>query len=518
MRLIGLDIGTTGCKAAVFEEDGALVTSARREYRVELLHPNWAEQDAELVWRLAQDALRQVAAAVSTDRRCGGQIAAIGLSVQGEAVMPVDAEGRALRAAILGMDTRTDGENAWLVERFGARCLFDRTGLPVHTINTLPKLLWLRDHEPDLWHRADQFLLYEDFLIKKMTGQAAISRCLASRTQLYDRREDAWATDILDALDLAPGRLATVRPSGYAVAPMQAELAAGLGFAGPPLVVTGGHDQACGALGVGLTEPGLAMVSTGTAEVVEVVLGATGSPLAPGSPEPSIVDEALYAGHISTYAHTVPELSLAMTLNHSGGLLLRWFRDTFGQIEVACAEASGLDAYDLLLAGIPDDPTSLLLLPHFAGSGTPSCDTASKGAVLGLTFNTTKPELAKAILEGLTFELRANLDVLQSARIAIDELRAIGGGARSAAWLQLKADITGIPVVVPRVTDAACWGAALLAGYGAGCFEDLAAAASAAVHLERRYEPDPARADRYRERYELYCEIYPTLRELLHCV
>ena len=517
MRLIGLDIGTTGCKAAVFEEDGALVTSARREYRVDMPHPSWAEQDAELVWRLAQDALREVVAAVSMDRACGDEIAAagvqaaaIGLSVQGEAVMPVDAEGRALRAAILGMDTRTDRENAWLVERFGARYLFDRTGLPVHTINTLPKLLWLRDHEPDLWGRADQFLLYEDFFVKKMTGRAAISRCLASRTQLYDLQADAWAADILDALDLAPERLATVRPSGYAVAPMKAELSASLGFARPPLVVTGGHDQACGALGVGLTEPGLAMVSTGTAEVVEVVLGA------PGSLGATRIDEALYEGHISTYAHTVPELSLAMTLNHSGGLLLRWFRDTLGQTEVACAESSGLDAYDLLLAGVPNDPTTLLLLPHFAGSGTPSCDTASKGAVLGLTFNTTKPELAKAILEGLTFELRANLDVLRSAGIAIDELRAIGGGARSDLWLQLKADITGIPVVAPRVTDAACWGAALLAGYAAGCFEDLASAASAAVHLAKRYEPDPARAERYCERYDLYCEVYPTLKELLH--
>lgn len=506
MRLIGLDIGTTGCKAAVFEETGDLVVSASREYDVAMPHPGWAEQDPELVWRLAQDALREVIAIVSEDWSCGEELEALGLSVQGEAVMPVDGSGNALRPAILGMDTRTGPQNAWLVDRFGARGLFDRTGMPVHTINTLPKLAWLREHEPELWAKADQFLLYEDFLIRKMTGEAAISRCLASRTQLYDLHADTWSPEILAALDLSTTRLATVRPSGYPVGRMRADLAADLGFATRPIVVTGGHDQACGALGVGLTRPGLAMVSTGTAEVVEVALS-----------EPGLTD-ALFAGNISVYAHTVPGLYVAMTLNHSGGLLLRWFRDVFGQLEVASAARTGADPYDLLLGDLPEAPTHLIVLPHFAGSGTPTFDTASKGAILGLTFGTTKSEVAKALLEGLTFELRTNLEVLKNGGVFIDELRAIGGGARSDHWLQLKADVTGIPVVAPRVTDAACWGAALLAGRGAGCYSDLGAAASASVRLARCFEPAPQRSGAYSERYALYREVYPTLKRLLHRV
>jgi xylulokinase len=174
------------------------------------------------------------------------------------------------------------------------------------------------------------------------------------------------------------------------------------------------------------------------------------------------------------------------------------------------------DAYDLLLGGAGPEPTPLLLLPHFAGSGTPAFDTASKGALLGLTFSTTKAQIAKAILEGLTFELRTNLDVLKEGGVAIDELRAIGGGARSDLWLQLKADITGLPVVAPRVTDAACWGAALLAGYGAGCYDSIRNSAAARVRLERRYEPDPEFVGAYASRYDLYRELYPTLRGLLH--
>jgi xylulokinase len=229
-----------------------------------------------------------------------------------------------------------------------------------------------------------------------------------------------------------------------------------------------------------------------------------------------VLNDTLYQGDISVYAHTVPGLYLAMTLNHSGGLVLRWFRDTFGQDEMREAQASGRDAYEFLLRDVSPEPTSLLLLPDFAGSGTPAFDTGSKGAILGLTFATDKAELVKAILEGLTFELRLNMDLLKDGGVRVDELRAIGGGARSELWLQLKADITGIPVVAPRITEAASWGAALLAGVGAGHFASAAEAAEEMVHLERRFEPDPAREARYEERYQLYREVYPALKGIHH--
>ncbi len=525
MLLIGLDIGTSGCKAAVFREDGTLLTSANREYSIEMPIPGWAEQDAEQVWRLAQDALREILATLSQEMACRERVAALSLSVQGEAIIPVDGAGRALRSAILGMDTRTVAQNAWLRERFDAARLYARTGMPVHTVNTLPKLLWLQDHEPQTWASASHFLLYEDFLIQKMTGERVVSRCLASRTQLYDLRADAWAAEILDVLELSPSRLSEVQPAGVVIGRMRADLAADLGFSGSPLVVTGGHDQACGALGVGLTRPGLAMVSTGTAEVVELTLSAAKLDEVLGRGEGGDGGArdsgraSLYQGNVSVYAHTAPDLYLAMTLNHSGGLILRWYRDTFGRGAKREARVgsqdSDLDAYDLLLAEASPEPSPLLLLPHFAGSGTPSFDTASKGALLGLTFATTKADVVKAILEGLTFELRLNLDLLQGAGLAITELRAIGGGARSELWLQLKADITGIPVVVPRVVDAACWGAALLAGHGAGCFPSLHHAAVDTVALDRAFEPQFDRQRRFAQRYQLYQELYPKLRSLL---
>jgi len=485
MKLIGLDIGTTGCKACLFESTGELLGSASREYPVDIPHPGWAEQDGERVWQLAQECLGELLAASGRP-----DVAAIGLSVQGEAVMPLDKAGRPLRPMILGMDTRTGAQNDWLVERLGAQFLFERTGMPVHTVNTLPKLLWIRQNEPHTWRTARQFVLYEDFLILRMTGQAAISRCLASRTQLFDLHADRWSDEILAAIGLEPDRLSPVASSAAPVGRMDARLAQQLGFPNPPLVVTGGHDQACGALGVGLTRPGLSMVSTGTAEVLEVALG---------SP---VVTESLRQGNISVYAHVVPGLFLAMMLNHSGGLLLRWFRDVFCQAEKDLAAAGRQDAYDVIFGGTSPDPSPLLLLPHFAGSGTPTFDTQSKGAILGLTFTTSKADVAKAILEGLTF----------------DELRAIGGGPRSARWLQLKADITGIPVAAPRITEAASWGAAVLGGVGAGCFASPAEAVEGPLVFENRYTADPGRQRRYQDRYSLYRKVYPAAKEILHAL
>jgi xylulokinase len=497
--LLGLDVGTTGCKAVLFDEDGLLLASASREYPVELPRPSWAEQDIERVWWLAIEAMREAIAIAGT-----GEVAAIGLSVHGEAVTPVDAAGQPMRPTILGMDTRTDAQNAWLREHVGGETLFGRTGMPIHTINTLPKLLWLREHEPDVWARASRFVLVEDFLVGRMTGRWVVSECLASRTQMVDLATGRWDVGILELLALDKARLSAIAPSGEAVGELSAELTAALGLQRRPVVVSGGHDQACGALGVGLTEAGLASVSTGTAEVVEVALA---------SP---VVSPPLYGGNISVYRHVVPGLYLAMTLNHSGGLALRWFRDAFCEPQVQRAAAEGLDAYDVILEGGADGPSGLLVLPHFSGAGTPTFDTASRGAILGLTFATTRADVARAIVEGLTYELRLNLDLLRAGGVAIDVLRAIGGGARSRPWLQLKADVTGIPVVTPQVTEAAALGAALLAGAGAGLFASVPDAAQRFLRLTRTYTPDPARHAAYTRQYELYREVYPAVAPITH--
>ncbi len=502
MALIGLDIGTTGCKSHVFNDDLTLLASASREYPVDIPHPQWAEQDAEAVWRLAKECLRESAQKAGVTN----SIQAIGLSVQGEAVVPVNKEGDPLRPMILGMDTRTDKQSQWLRERFGAQYLFNLTGMPVHSINTLPKLLWLKENEPAIWKTADRFLLYEDFIINRFTGQPCISQCLASRTQLYDLKNEKWSEEILAVLEIDPPKLAEIKPSGFPVGQMKADLAEELGFKNRPLVATGGHDQACGALGAGITRAGLAMVSTGTAEVVEV-----------GIVEPNL-NETLYHGNMSVYQHTCPGLYVIMTLNQSGGFLLRWFRDTFCQLEMEKAAQAGRDAYDLLLEGAESGPSPVMLLPHFSGAGTPTLDTHSKGAMVGLTFATTKCDVVKAILDGLTLELRLNLEILKTGGINITEMRAIGGGAKSELWLQLKADITGTPVAAPLVTEAAGLGAAILAGVAAGIFSHPAAAIDTHLKMRKTYHPNPDVKALFDGRYAIYKKLYPALKEINHAL
>jgi xylulokinase len=282
------------------------------------------------------------------------------------------------------------------------------------------------------------------------------------------------------------------------------ELVHKLGFVNTPVIATGGHDQACGALGVGLIDPWLCMDSTGTAEVIEVAL-----------PTPALTPE-LEKTDISVYAHVVPDMYLAMTLNHGGGMSLRWFRDQFCQQEIAEAKRSGMDPYDLIFKDASADPSSLFLMPHFSGSGTPKFDTRSRAVLAGMTFGTTRLEIARAVLEGVTFELRHNLEVLLHSNIKIEEMRALGGGARSKYWLQLKADITGIPVVVPRITEAASWGAGILGGIAAGHFNSARQALSTSLEFVRRFEPDPQRHQAFTERYNLYREIYLAMQSILH--
>jgi len=499
MSVIGLDIGTTGCKAIVFGDGWKILGQGKREYPILTPQIHWAEPDAELVWSLVIEVLAEAV------RSCKSDLPkAMALSVQGEAVIPVDRGGRPLRYAILGMDTRTTKENEWLAETFGADVLFNRTGMPMHTMNTLTKLLWLKKHEPSVWAAAAQFLLYEDYFLKRLTGKASIGHCLASRTQMYDLQRGRWAEDILERCGVKVQRLSELSPSdGGIVGKLDGAVAARLGIEGEVSVASGGHDQACAALGSGVIEPGLAMVSTGTAEVVEVAMS---------SP---VLGESLRRGNISIYRHVVPGLCLAMTLNHSGGLLLRWFRDTLCRDKLIEAQRTGSDAYDLILADAKPGPTDLMVLPHFSGSGTPLLDTASRGAFLGMTFGTTQADLAKAILEGLTFELRINLDLLKKSGIAIEELHAVGGGARSSLWLQLKADICGMPLRVPRVTEAACLGAAILASVGVGNHKSLYSAAHEAVGIDRTVTAHSTNAKEYAGRYEHYLELYPKLTSFL---
>jgi xylulokinase len=318
---------------------------------------------------------------------------------------------------------------------------------------------------------------------------------------LFDIRRHDWSGEILDAIGLDPVRLARPLASGSAAGELPPAMARELGLAEGAIIVAGGHDQACGALGAGAIEEGVAMIGTGTVECI-----------APAFAGP-VQSEALFRSNLCTYDHAAPEMYTTVAFCLTGGNLLRWFRDEFGRQEIAEAARTGADPYDLLLKQMAPEPTQIMTLPYFTPSGTPYFDAQTRGAILGLRLTTSRGELLRGLLEGVTLEMRLNLEILNDSGVAIRELRAVGGGARSAAWMQLKADIFNRPVARLAVTEAGCLGVAMLA-HAAHSGTALKTLAREWIAAERHFEPNRARATRYEEIFARYRKLYPALRDL----
>ena len=495
MKLLGLDVGTTGCKAIVFDADGNILGHGFREYGVQCDAPAKAEQDAEQVWSLTREALREaVAKAGSLD------IAALSLSAQGDAIIPVDADFRALHPAILGMDYRSGPQAERCAKALGAFALFEQTGMRPHPMNSLTKVLLLRELAPSVFDQADRMVTYADFILGKLSGEAAIDYTMASRTMAFELGNLRWSEGIHKALGLDTANWSKPAPSGTVIGTIRRPLAGELGLPPSLVLVTGGHDQTCAALGAGAIRPGLGVVSTGTAEVLSAAL------------DGPVLSRPMFESFYPCYLHAAQGMFFTFSLNHVGGILLRWWRDNFAAPEVAEASHKGTDAYQLIDERMPKGRSPVMVLPHFNGSGTPACDLQSKGAVVGLTLATSRNDVAKAILEGLTFELNLNLETMLGCGIPVEELVAVGGGAKSARWLQLKADILNRPLRTLRCREAACLGAALLAGTAVGIYKDLDEAVARTVRHEQEFVPSAELVPAYAERYATYKLLHPSLQ------
>ncbi len=502
MNLIGLDVGTTGCKAVVFTEDGEALGAGFREYPIATDASGKAEQDAEQVWALCVEALRT--ATEHAIHRCGRRpdVAAIGVSTQGDAIIPLDRADQPTTSACLGMDYRSARQARACEARFGGEPLYRRTGMRPHPINALCKILWLREERPEAWTRTTRVATYADFVLGRLGAPGWIDETMASRTMAWDLERRCWADDLLAELGLSPSLFARAVPSGTPIGRLAPSLASEVGLTGDVHLVAGAHDQAAAAVGAGALEDGDAVISTGTAEVLST------SFVSPGAPP------ALYPGFYPCYASALPGRRFTFTLNHVGGLLLRWYRDTWAAAEVAEAAASGRDPYDVILSALPDGPAPVLFLPHLNGAGTPTCDGVSMGAIVGLTLSTRRADVVKAILECQSYELLQNLDALTAADISVRRITAVGGGARSPAWLQVKADVLGLPIRTVEMNEAACLGAAVLAGTGAAIYSSIAEGARRAVRFASEYRPLSSAHAAYGQRYAVYKGLHGALRPI----
>lgn len=500
MSVMGLDIGTTAVKATIFGQDGTIQGYGVHEYGYLAPCRSWAEQDPEEVW---QGTLRVIKQAVNAQRP-KEPLHALSLSVQGEAFLPVDRDGNPLRRTILGMDMRAIEECKLLDEQVGAANLYYRSGMPLHPLSTLPKLMWLRRHEPELASGADRFLLYEDYVLLKLGGEPIISYSMAARTLAFDIRTWQWSPELLSMAEIKPEQMARPVPSGQAVGHILPEMARELGLPRHTLLVTGGHDVSCAALGAGATAPGVAVDIIGTAELLSTPLAS--------------FDRADIFRNLGQccYPYLKTGMYLTHTMNQTGGLALRWFVDNFARDQRERAFVTGRSIYDLVIETTPSQPASVLFLPHLVGSGTPWLDARSKAAFIGMDLSTTAEEVVKSILDSLTYELKISMDQIEASGVCLDEIRAVGGGARSSKWLQIRSDILNKRLVTLQVREGSCLGAALLAGTAAGIYASLDDAVARTVRTACVYKPNPERHAGYMSKYEMFKELYPTLCDLNH--
>ena len=494
MSFLGLDVGTSGCKAVVFDASGQPLASASREYAVISSQPHWAELDSRQVGDACLEVIAEAASQCAHDRVQG-----LGISSQGEAFTLLDGQGNVLANAMVSSDSRAIGQVR--VFPFDAIRLYEKTGHTAHPIFSLYKLLWLREECPDLWSKAARILCFEDYIHHRLGLEPAISFSLAARTMLFNVTEKRWDPEILAASGIRAEQFSRPLPPGDVVGTLSGSICEKLNLAPGAIMVTGGHDQVCAALGCGAIRPGIAALGSGTVECIAAAFS-----------EP-ILTPALRDANLCTYSHAAPGLYATLAYNLSGGNVLRWFRQEWAAREVAATAGNGADVYDLILDLMPEPPTKLMVLPYFTGSGTPHFDNHTPAAILGLRLTTGRGEVLKALLEGLCFELEANLRILGSSGIAVEEIRATGGGAKSPRWLQLKADVFNRTVRIPKVTEAGCLGAALLA-CAARDQRDVESLVSRWVQLGEATVPDPDRARFYQDRFAHYEETYRCLRAL----
>jgi xylulokinase len=496
---IGLDIGTTNCKAVVFNSKGDILASATEEYEIIFKDNMGAEQDPETVW---QKALATLLKSIKSSRV--DSIVAIGLSVQGDAVIPVGANGQTISNAILGMDYRSSPQAKSCEKIFGGFNLFKKTGMPPHPMNFITKVLFIKETRKKLFDSTEKFLTYEDFFIYKLCGVKAIDLTMASRTMAVNITTKNWDSNILSKLHLDRSSFSDILPSATVVAELKPELRKTLGLKGKTFISTGAHDQVCAAIGAGAISENIALISSGTAEVLSVTLPTT------------YLNQQFYRSSYPCYHHAIPNKYFTFALNHSGGISLKWYRDNLAFPETELAKKTGRSPYSIIDSNLPASPTDIFLLPHFNGAGTPYCDPDAKAAIIGLTLATSRHHIAKALLEGLTFELKQNLDVFAQAGITFDEIRAVGGGSKSPVWLQLKADILDRPIVTLKNTEAACLGAAILAMVAVQHFESIELAVKNIIKTTKIYRPSAKNSSYYKMKFEKYKKIYPMLRGLLN--
>ncbi len=496
--LLGIDVGTTGTRAILVDPGtGEVIAGATSEYPLYTPHPQWAEQDPADWWQATCDAIR---AAMTQAGIKADDVQGVGLSGQMHGVVLLDERDQVLRSSLIWCDQRSQAQCDWITERVGAERLIELTSNPALTGFSAPKLLWVRDNQPEIYAKARTFLLPKDFIRFKLTGERATEVSDASGTLLFDVTHRRWSQEMLDILEIDPSLLPKVYESPEVTGYITAQAAELTGLKEGTPVVGGGGDQAAGAVGNGIVRPGIVSCTVGSSGVVFAYTS-----------KPTLDPR----GRVHTFCHAVPGAWHVMGVTQGAGLSLRWFRDRLGGLERALASELGVDPYELLTKEAQRAPAGcegLIFLPYLMGERTPHLDPDAKGVFFGLTARHTRSDMIRAILEGVAYSLRDSFEIFREMSVPIEQVRASGGGARSELWRQIQADVFNTELVTVNATEGPAYGVALLAGVGTGVWQSVPEACDATIKITGRTAPDPARVKLYDDYYAVYRGLYGKLK------
>ena len=504
--LLGIDLGTTGVKAALFAaEDGHVISSAFVDYPLVHPHPGWAEQDPEQWWKATITAIRSCLTEGAELGVVPGEVRGVGLSGQMHGVVLLDQEYKVLRPCIIWADQRSDVQCRWMTEQVGASHLIEYVSNPALPGFSAPKALWVRDNEPEIFAKTRTIILPKDYIRFRLTGVLAMEISDAAGTCLLDVKHGSWSQEVLRAIGFDATLLPPVVAADAVCGAITGEVEQLTGLLAGTPVAGGGADNACGAVGNGIVRPGLALVSIGTSGVL---LAHADAPQ---------VDVSGPIPRVHTFNHAVPHAWYLMGVTQGAGLSLRWVRDNIGLPEQALERWTGLDAYELLTKEaecVSPGSDGLLFLPYLQGERTPHLDAYARGGWIGLTASHNRCHLVRAVLEGVAFSLKDCFAIIQEQGLELEQLRATGGGAKSLLWRQILADVLGVQLVTTTAKEGPAFGAALLAGVASGVYASVPQACEMTVRVVDRTEPRPELEHVYASAYEKYRALYPALKPI----
>jgi xylulokinase len=487
--LLGLDISTTGAKALIIGEDGGVIASHTTAQPISTPKPLWSEQNPSDWW---DGIVASIRAALAAANAKGDDISCIGLTGQMHGLVLLDNSGKVLRPSILWNDQRTQKQCDEITERVGFARLIQLTGNRALTGFTAPKILWVRENEPEVYAKAAHMLLPKDYIRFMLTGEYAMDMSEASGTSLLDVANRRWSSEVIRQLEIPEAWMPSLVEGPEITGAISAQAASLTGLKAGTPIVGGGGDQAAGAVGVGAVEPGVISLVVGTSGVVF-------APLGQYSYEPD--------GRLHAFCHAVPGMWHFMGVMLSAAGSLQWFHDTL-------AHDQSFDDMLAPAAEVPPGSEGLLFLPYLTGERTPHPDPLARGAFVGLTVRHTRAHMARAVLEGVAFGLKDSFQLMASAGLPSEKMqvRVSGGGVKSGLWRQILADVIGATLVSTNSTEGAAYGAALLASVGAGVYPDVQTACKQTIRTSDATEPS-AQAQEYAHAYELYGGLYPALKE-----